>query len=81
MNGWLFPFVFLAEQIGMGSCIQHYENKFLIVLFPNEKPVWLYVIALFGRHEACGAYIPQAKSRLVQVTSLPCEACPSGSLA
>jgi len=43
MNGWLFPFVFLAEQIGMGSCIQHYENKFLIVLFPNEKPVWLYV--------------------------------------
>lgn len=27
----------------MRACIQHYENKLLVMLFPDENPVWLYV--------------------------------------
>lgn len=27
----------------MCACIQHYENKFLVVLLPDKKPIRLYV--------------------------------------
>ena len=35
--------VFFAEQVGVRSRIEHDEDKFLVVLLPNEEPVGLDV--------------------------------------
>ena len=33
--------IFFAEQVGVGTSVEHHENQFLVVLLPNEQPVRL----------------------------------------
>ena len=42
VGGSLF-LIFLTEQVGMCACIKHDEDKFLVVLLPDEEPVGLDV--------------------------------------
>ena len=31
----------ISENIRMCSCVQHQEDKFVVILFPDQKPIWL----------------------------------------
>ena len=36
-------FIFLVEKVGVGTRVEHHENKFPVVLFPNKQPIGLNV--------------------------------------
>ena len=39
----LSPVLLLSKQIRMRTCVNKQQYQFLVVLFPNQQPIWSYV--------------------------------------